>query len=134
MLMEKQNCEDNSAKDEIVFFCNDTSNGWLIIISKDGNDSPNGWLISISNDGFKFNREAYPNALADDFARAFVEIMERQFVVTFKKRKKEELQNPAGYHVEYGGTLRCITSDGRNVNMAEELNRLEELNKGRQQE
>lgn len=26
---------------------------------------------------------------------------------------------------EYGGTLRCMTSDGRNVNMAEELNRLE---------
>ena len=27
--------------------------------------------------------------------------------------------------VEWGGTARCITSDGRNVNMAEELNRLE---------
>ncbi len=26
---------------------------------------------------------------------------------------------------EYGGTARCMTSDGRNVNMAEELNRLE---------
>lgn len=26
---------------------------------------------------------------------------------------------------EWGGTARCITSDGRNVNMAEELNRLE---------
>ena len=28
---------------------------------------------------------------------------------------------------EWGGTARCITSDGRNVNMAEELNRLEKL-------
>lgn len=27
--------------------------------------------------------------------------------------------------VEYGGDARCITSDGRNVNMAEELNRLD---------
>ena len=26
--------------------------------------------------------------------------------------------------VEYGGILRCNTSDGRNVNMADELNRL----------
>jgi hypothetical protein len=26
---------------------------------------------------------------------------------------------------EWGGTARCMTSDGRNVNMAEELNRLE---------
>lgn len=27
--------------------------------------------------------------------------------------------------VEWGGTARCMTSDGRNINMAEELNRLE---------
>lgn len=27
--------------------------------------------------------------------------------------------------VEWGGDVRCITSDGRNVNMADELNRLE---------
>jgi len=32
---------------------------------------------------------------------------------------------------EWGGEARCITSDGRNVNMAEELNRLEkELENG----
>lgn len=28
-------------------------------------------------------------------------------------------------HVEYGGNMRCMTSDGRIVNMAEELNRNE---------
>ncbi len=28
-------------------------------------------------------------------------------------------------HCEWGGTARCMTSDGRNVNMAEELNRIE---------
>jgi|GEM_PF-6616411 len=26
---------------------------------------------------------------------------------------------------EWGGSMRCMTSDGRNVNMAEELNKLE---------
>lgn len=26
---------------------------------------------------------------------------------------------------EWGGTARCMTSDGRNINMADELNRLE---------
>jgi len=30
------------------------------------------------------------------------------------------------YQVEYGGNLKCLTSDGRIVNMAKELNRLEE--------
>jgi hypothetical protein len=30
-----------------------------------------------------------------------------------------------GTRVEWGGTARCMTSDGRNINMAEELNRLE---------
>ena len=29
--------------------------------------------------------------------------------------------------VEWGGSLRCITSDGRNINMAEELNKTERL-------
>lgn len=31
--------------------------------------------------------------------------------------------------VEWSGHLRCITSDGRNVNAAEELNRLENVDK-----
>jgi len=31
----------------------------------------------------------------------------------------------AKVEVEWGGSLRCITSDGRNVNIADELNRLE---------
>jgi hypothetical protein len=33
-------------------------------------------------------------------------------------------------HVEWGGSLRCNTSDGRNVNVAEELNRLEREKNG----
>ena len=34
-------------------------------------------------------------------------------------------ENITPVHVEWGGSLRCNTSDGRNVNVAEELNRLE---------
>jgi hypothetical protein len=30
-----------------------------------------------------------------------------------------------GYIVEYGGNLRCFTSDGRIVNIANELNKIE---------
>jgi len=30
-------------------------------------------------------------------------------------------------HAEWGGTMRCFTSDGRSVNVAEELNRLESI-------
>ncbi len=55
-----------------------------IIVSVDAGK----WIIEISKDGFKFNREDYPNALADDFARAFVEILEKRFVVTMEKRNE----------------------------------------------
>lgn len=40
--------------------------------------------------------------------------------------KEDALQQFPNAHVEWGGTLRCFTSDGRIVNMAEELNRLED--------
>lgn len=46
----------------------------------------NNWIIEISKDGFKFNREAYPDACADDFAAAFIEIMELKFDITFNKK------------------------------------------------
>lgn len=45
------------------------------------------WIIKIGRDGFKFNHEEYPNALADDFAEAFVTILERNYDVTMEKRK-----------------------------------------------
>jgi hypothetical protein len=47
------------------------------------------WLIEISKDGFKFNRQDYPNAMPDDFAKTFVDILEKQFVVTMKRRDDE---------------------------------------------
>lgn len=43
-------------------------------------------------------------------------------------KKSQKLFNDCLFEncfVEWGGTARCMTSDGRNVNMAEELNRLE---------
>lgn len=43
------------------------------------------WFIKISKDGFKFNHDDYPHALVDDFARAFVELLEKEFVVTMEK-------------------------------------------------
>lgn len=44
------------------------------------------WIIEISKNGFKFNREDYPDALPDDFAQAFVDILEKKFDVTMQKR------------------------------------------------
>lgn len=54
------------------------------------NVDPGKWIIKISKDGFKFNHEEYPNAIADDFAKAFVQILEKQYVVTMEKRKPQE--------------------------------------------
>jgi hypothetical protein len=51
------------------------------------NVEPGKWIIEISPDGFKFNREEYPDALVDDFARAFIQILEMNFDVTMEKRK-----------------------------------------------
>lgn len=42
----------------------------------------------------------------------------------YKKEEKETIQ------AEWGGSLRCITSDGRNVNIADELNRIEKEKNG----
>lgn len=44
------------------------------------------WIIKIGRDGFKFNRIDYPDALPDDFAKAFVDILEKQFDVTMENR------------------------------------------------
>ena len=49
------------------------------------------WLFEISRDGFKFNREQFPDATANVFAKAFVDILEKDYVVTMEQRKKEEV-------------------------------------------
>lgn len=68
--------------DEKTLTLRDNQNS-KIIISVDTDK----WIIEISKDGFKFNHEEYPNATADLFAQAFVDILEKQFVVTMEKRK-----------------------------------------------
>lgn len=50
----------------------------------------NKWIIRISKDGIKFNHEEYPNATADVFAQAFIDILEKQFDVTMEKRKASD--------------------------------------------
>ncbi len=53
------------------------------------NVEPGKCIIFINKDGIKFNHKDYPNATADAFAQAFVDILEKQYVVTMEKRKKE---------------------------------------------
>jgi len=48
------------------------------------------WIIRISKDGFKFNHAEYPNATAETFAQAFVDILERKYIVTMEKRKASD--------------------------------------------
>jgi len=47
----------------------------------------NYWAIRIRKDGIFFNRELYNESTVDDFALAFMELLERQFDVTFIKRE-----------------------------------------------
>jgi hypothetical protein len=35
------------------------------------------WVIEITKDGIRFNRENFPEWLADDFVREFIEVLER---------------------------------------------------------
>jgi hypothetical protein len=48
-----------------------------------------GWAIKITKEGIRFNREAYPDSSADDFANAFMETLEKNFNVRFEKKDKE---------------------------------------------
>lgn len=48
------------------------------------------WLLEITNEGIKFNREYYPNAMPDNFAQAFIDILEMNYDVHFTKRKIKE--------------------------------------------
>jgi len=47
------------------------------------------WAIKITKEGIKFNREKFPDAMPDDFARVFIELLEREFIVKFEKRSVE---------------------------------------------
>ncbi|MCK5021604.1 MAG: hypothetical protein KAS32_31640 [Candidatus Peribacteraceae bacterium] len=47
----------------------------------------NDWAIRIRKDGIFFNREFYNESTVDDFALAFMELLEKGFDVTFTKRE-----------------------------------------------
>lgn len=51
------------------------------------------WILKINPDGIFFNHDDYPNALPNDFAKAFIEILEKEYVVTFTKREKNNMVN-----------------------------------------
>jgi hypothetical protein len=48
----------------------------------------NTWIIKISREGISFNHEAFPNCTSDDFAKAFVEILEKNYTVSFTEKEK----------------------------------------------
>ncbi len=51
--------------------------------------SPNGvdWAFKVTNKGIIFNKEKFPFTTADEFAKAFVDILEMQYEVKFEKRQ-----------------------------------------------
>ncbi len=46
------------------------------------------WCIKINKEGIFFNKDLYPNFTANDFALAFILILEKQFTVTFGRMKE----------------------------------------------
>ena len=50
---------------------------------------PAKWLIKIRPEGIFFNREAFPECDAEDFARAFVEALEDNYEVIFVRKNEK---------------------------------------------
>ena len=46
------------------------------------------WIIKINDAGIFFNREKFPDDLPDDFARKFIDILEKNFNVKFIEKEK----------------------------------------------
>lgn len=44
------------------------------------------WVVRITEKGIEFNREAFPDHKPDDFAKEFMEIIEKGFAVKFEKK------------------------------------------------
>lgn len=44
------------------------------------------WVMKIKPEGIFFNREAYPDSNADEFANAVIQILEKSFAVTFERK------------------------------------------------
>jgi phenolic acid decarboxylase len=46
------------------------------------------WLIKITEEkGFEFNKDAYPNFTADDFAQGFITALEKNFNIRFEEKE-----------------------------------------------
>lgn len=56
-------------------------------------DSPNQWFLKITKKGFIFNRERFPEASIDEFAKAFMELLEKEFDVHFTQKKPYRTDN-----------------------------------------
>ena len=67
-------------KDEIIFYA-EPSKDEIIFYAE-----PSKWFIKINKGGIFFNREIYPDCGPDDFAEAFINILEKEFTVKFEKR------------------------------------------------
>ncbi len=46
------------------------------------------WIIEISEEGIRFNHQDFPNVDAEGFAKAFCDILEKNYDVHFTKRKE----------------------------------------------
>ena len=58
------------------------------------NVDDNTWIIDISKEGIKFNRELFPDRSVDDFANAFIGILEKEFPERMRElfmRKENDL-------------------------------------------
>jgi len=48
------------------------------------------WFIRISCDGIKFNHEEYPNVSLEGFAKAFCDLLEKNYKVKFIKTEDNQ--------------------------------------------
>jgi len=44
------------------------------------------WVMKLTKSGIVFNREIYPDSSPDDFAKVFIDILEKEYIVKFEKK------------------------------------------------
>lgn len=59
-------------------------------------DSDGPWVMKLTREGIFFNRDTYPNSTSDDFAKAVIEILEKQYAVTFEKKEPPHDRKTSG--------------------------------------
>lgn len=45
------------------------------------------WALKITEQGVLFNRECYPNSTPDDFAKLFIDLLEKFYTIKFYKKE-----------------------------------------------